>query len=78
MRGPHAVNTTSISYHETRRDEDESKRSDTIIKLHYERASARPSLSRSLSRASGSNSFTSLLEFVLVFSQKERQNRLMY
>lgn len=42
MRGPHAANTTSISYHETRRDEDESKRSDTIIKLHYERASALP------------------------------------
>lgn len=42
MRGPHAVNTASISYHETRRDEDESKRSDTIIKLHYERATALP------------------------------------
>lgn len=39
MQGPYAVNTASISYHETRRDEDESKRSDTIIKLHYGRAS---------------------------------------
>lgn len=54
----------SISYSEARKDEDEGRRGDAIIKLYYVRASTLPSLLLSLSCLSFS------LYFLLAFPSK--------